>query len=414
MHIPHADVVAGHKNRSLVYLASVSAVLFAGLPLFNHTGALEITAVIGVALVSAGIAWHIGKSGSGIPANAAHQSDNHSAQQPFNAAEMAELLEAVLPVWQRHVGSVKQQTEDGVLQLITSFGSLVTQFDKAGFGGVSGTADSSNEDTTISLLSLCERELQPVIVSLSSIVESKDALLHKVNDLAEVTKELNVMAAEVGQIAAQTNLLAINAAIEAARAGEAGRGFAVVAGEVRKLSQMSAQTGKRIGERVSQIGMIMKQTLEAASTAAENDGKAITVSGDMVKDVLHHVSLLADSAANMRSQGNIIRHDVETLMVALQYQDRVSQILDVIDHDMTRFQEELLQSDGTQWPTREQWMAHLASTYTMDEERNLHDVGHQPVKTAAGPSRANLHVPKSASQQTAGASAQGSDEVTFF
>ena len=48
------------------------------------------------------------------------------------------LIAAVLPVWRRHVESVKSQTEGSVNQLITSFSSMVKQFDMAGFGGVSG------------------------------------------------------------------------------------------------------------------------------------------------------------------------------------------------------------------------------------------------------------------------------------
>jgi len=71
------------------------------------------------------------------------------------------------------------------------------------------------------------------------------------------------MAAEVANIAGQTNLLALNAAIEAARAGESGRGFAVVAGEVRNLSSLSSNTGKKMSDKVqvisSQPGRIFQQ-----------------------------------------------------------------------------------------------------------------------------------------------------------
>ncbi len=390
---PHLSSRSGRQDTSInrprllaCYGLSFLAVCFSGLPLFQQVGPWQLVAVIGVLLAAGASCWCV----RGLASdrwNDALQQD--SARE--SASLLHQLVSGVVPVWQRHVVSVKSQTEDAVVQLVGSFSSIVTQFDKAGFGDQQRTGASG--PSTINLLAVCEQELAPVVVTLEQVIASKDTLLNSVRALASETHQLRDMAEQVSLIAAQTNLLAINAAIEAARAGAAGRGFAVVATEVRKLSLMSAETGKSIGDRVRKIGLITDKTLQGAAAAADSDAQVITVAGEKIKDVLDHVRKLGESAEGMRRQGAIIRTDVENLLVSLQYQDRISQILSVLDDDMLRLQQAIA-DEQTALPTPQAWMAVLDSTYTMEDERH----GHVPVKR------------KAIGQPVASAD----DEVTFF
>ncbi|MBO1073302.1 methyl-accepting chemotaxis protein [Roseomonas marmotae] len=91
------------------------------------------------------------------------------------------------------------------------------------------------------------------------------ALLEVVEAVGEDTARVTRIAATIGKVATQTNILAINAAIEAARAGEHGRGLAVVAEEVRALAVNTEALAQEIGDVVLQAGARAREGGQSAS-----------------------------------------------------------------------------------------------------------------------------------------------------
>ena len=90
-----------------------------------------------------------------------------------------------------------------------------------------------------------------------------------VKQIIEQSKMLQEANAVIASIAAQTNLLAMNAAIESAHAGEAGKGFGVVADEIRKLSETSSSQSKTIGDQLSNISQTIQNIVEGASSSSK-------------------------------------------------------------------------------------------------------------------------------------------------
>jgi methyl-accepting chemotaxis protein len=344
-------------------LAPPLIVFVASLPHWLGGGWLTWLSLAGVLLLSGAVVSRLLWLSHDQAARA--QAQQAPAPDP-EVLELAGLIQDVLPAWCHQVDQVKLQTEAAVDQLTESFAAVLDRFDLAGIG--SAMVGTTRADATISLLTLCERELQPVVLSLTNLIASKVALLDNIRELAQQTQDLQAMSEEVRQIAAQTNLLALNAAIEAARAGAAGRGFAVVAAEVRSLSQRSAETGRRMGERVSQLTNIMKVTMATAEQTTVKDKEAVSLSGDLVEDVLGHVRELGSSADTVRQHGQVVRQEVEKLLVAMQFQDRVSQILAGVSNNMGLMREQLAGLPGQPLPSADAWLQAMNRSSAMKDQ----------------------------------------------
>lgn len=123
---------------------------------------------------------------------------------------------------------------------------------------------NNTRDNTIKANNNLDEAAKDIMRLTSDVQETANIeaeLAVKIDQLSIEAEQVKQVLSVIGDIADQTNLLALNAAIEAARAGEHGRGFAVVADEVRKLAE---RTQKSLTEIQATINVIVQSVMDAS------------------------------------------------------------------------------------------------------------------------------------------------------
>jgi methyl-accepting chemotaxis protein len=302
------------------------------------------------------------------------------------------LCQKVLPIWSNQVEMARVHTEESIAELAHRFDALSKRLDAAVIASQNTVGGDQDSNSIVELLQDSQLELGSITRALGASLEEKEKLLRAIEDLSGFTEHLGKMALEVSSIASQTNLLALNAAIQASRAGDAGRGFSVVADEVRKLSRSSGDVGKKITETIESVSEAIEDTLAVSRKFAQQDeetlGNAELIIASVLRRFSRAASALSDSEELLRTENNAINHEISEVFVALQFQDRVSQILALVCDDLNKLEQhlsDLKREEAGEGAPRavnvERWLDELAKTYTMEEQLSAHAGAKTEIKT---------------------------------
>ena len=355
------------------YPAALGLVAAAALLLVGGLALLPAALAVGLVLAGLLMGWHLR---SVQRAQQLATGRLIGEQQQFGAA--------VAPVWSRHIESSREQMDTAIAGLSGRFAGIVDALDAAVHtASLETNMLEDGEQGLIAVFNRAERELGAIIAAQNSAMSGMQAMLEKVEGLDRFTNELQAMAQDVAKIAQQSNLLSLNAAIEAARAGDLGRGFAVVAKEFRMLSNLSGDTGRNIAAKVGIISTAISEASNVVRESVEQRGDRVQASANTISAVLQDFKGITDglqrSSSLLQNESTAIQQQIGQALVELQFQDRVSQIMNHVRANIEQLpvflqehHQRYLQSGVPEPLDPQQLLAALKKTYVMADQHAIH------------------------------------------
>jgi len=245
----------------------------------------------------------------------------------------------------------REHTEQEIISLTSRFAEMVGELQLI-VDGADHTLTGQHYHLD-SVITTSRDLLQPVLEALKQVHTVNHDVLDGLQKLFGRMSGLTAGATEIAGLTGRINRLAINAANEAALAGEQGQGFAVVASDARQLADDFLNIEQRLGNEINETVAAVTATLKMSEHSAQVDESSLFQAEANIEHTLSHLSqALAhyrDDACALRNNAEQIRGEINNVLVALQFQDRVSQILMQVENNLLNLQKtiEKIQQQGS-------------------------------------------------------------------
>ena len=184
---------------------------------------------------------------------------------------------------------------------------------------MNNVVDSINQNSENG--NLINERLNTLDTKIQDSSQQMEHLLRIVDQIEEMSSDIQKIVGTIDSIAFQTNILALNASVEAARAGENGRGFAVVAEEVSSLASRSSDASKKTGELIEKCITGIAQAKESADVTASALESIVTYSAEIARSF----DSISEATREEARKANSIRMEINNISDVVQSNSSTAQ-----------------------------------------------------------------------------------------
>ncbi len=278
-----------------------------------------------------------------------------STSEPALSADgqLAGLLRDVLPVWRGNVQLARAQTQSAIDSLSARFVGI---HDRLGLALDPARHGASGE--MVQTIEHAATQLGGIAVALEGMLAQRQALASRFDAVVSGNDEIRRLAQQNEQLAGQTGVTDLLSSEQS----------------WQELAERSAENSRQIAARAKSM---RQQILAAIGASAEDPASGEIVENTravidrVIADFRQSAMKLSTTVEQLQDEGREVDREVSDILVQLQFQDRISQILDHVQLDIVRLRD-AVDADGAALPSAQQWLADLEKTYTTQEQRQVH------------------------------------------